>query len=75
MENQQSDAHNPTQAPKKFTPKPRKPFTTAREYKKMFTQRVMKQAPKKQEIQELQEVEDQNFWVLFLLFEFSVFGV
>ena len=47
-------------APKKETRNPRKPFTTARECKKMYTRRV-KQVPKKQEIQELQEAVDQNF--------------
>ena len=69
MENQQDDANNLTQAPpqwvtqdapKKETRTPRKPFTTAREYKKMHTRRV-KQVPKKQDIQEFQEVVDQNF--------------
>ena len=69
MENQQDGANNLSRAPpqwvtqdtpKKFTPKPRKPFTTAREYKKFFTRR-MKQVPKTQGVQEFQEVVDQNF--------------
>ena len=33
--------------PTRFTPKSRKPFTTAREYKKIFKRRVM-QVPKTQ---------------------------
>ena len=68
MDNQDG-ATNPSQAPprrviqdipKKDTKTPRKPFTTAREYKKFFTRR-MKQLPKTQEVQEFQEVVDQNF--------------
>ena len=76
MDNQQGDTNNPPQAPpqwvtqdvpKKFTPKPRKPFATAREYKKFFTRRV-KQIPKTQSAQEFEEVVDQNFWMLFSFF-------
>ena len=68
MENQ-GDLTNPSQAPpqrvtqdvpKKFTPKPRKPFTTARENKKLFKRRV-NQVPKTPSAQEFQEVVDQNF--------------
>ena len=67
MDNQDG-ATNPSQAPqwvtqdipKKNTKTPRKPFTTAREYKKFFTSRL-KQIPKTQEVQEFQEVVDQNF--------------
>ena len=40
--------------PKKFTPTPRKPFTTAREYRKLFIRREV-QVFKKQGGQEIQE--------------------
>ena len=69
MDNQRGGTNNPPQAPpqrvtqgvpKKFTPKPRKPFTTAWEYKKLFKRRV-KQVPTTQSVQEFQEVVDQNF--------------
>ena len=65
----QGDLTNPSQAPPqrvtqdvptRFTPKPRKPFTTAKEYKKLFKRRV-KQVPTTQSVQEFQEVVDQNF--------------
>ena len=39
---------------KKFTPRPRKPFTTAREYRKLFIRREV-QVFKKQGGQEIQE--------------------
>ena len=69
MNNQQDDTNTPPQAPpqrvtqdvpKKFTPKPRKPFTIAREYKKLFKRRV-NQVPKTLSAQEFQEVVDLNF--------------
>ena len=73
MDKQQGDINNSLQAhpqrviqdvPKKFTPKSRRSFTTAREYKKLFSRRV-KQVPKTQSIQEFQKVVDQNFWFCF----------
>ena len=82
MEAQKGNANNPPRAPppqlvtqnvpKNYTPTPRTPFTTAREYKKLYTRR-MKQISKNQEVQELQEVVDQNFWIFSLCFFFFSF--
>ena len=63
MASRQEDASALTQAsppwvtqdsPKNFTPRPRKPFTTAREYRKLFIRREV-QVFKKQSGQEIQE--------------------
>ena len=66
MASRQEDASDLTQAspprvaqdsPKNFTPRPRKPFTTAREYRKLFIRREVQVFKKQgQEIQEPRRV-------------------